>query len=89
MHLIGQAHQVCFKDYMELLFAGTPLVIVDNTNMQRWEMENYKFLAEQLGYQWSTKSLISKDTTIAEIQEAAARGKSPEATWRQAMNWEE
>ena len=44
------AHQECYYQFVNLLFAEEELVIVDNTNMCRWEYMNYALLAQKMEY---------------------------------------
>lgn len=50
-HLLGQAHAACMSKFIACLGAGCPLVIVDNTNVQKWERDNYIAITELAGYQ--------------------------------------
>lgn len=50
--LVGKAHQFCWGAFIRALVAmGEKTIIVDNTNIYKWEYENYVLLAEQLGYE--------------------------------------
>ncbi len=48
--LLPQAHKVCQKNFLEHLQAKTPLVVVDNTNIESWEIAFYYQAAELWGY---------------------------------------
>lgn len=48
--LLSQAHSACLAAFLALLAARAPYVIVDNTNIQRWEYDNYTRIAALLGY---------------------------------------
>ena len=47
---LPMAHQECYYNFVNLLFAEEELVIVDNTNMCRWEYMNYALLAQKMEY---------------------------------------
>ena len=49
---IGQAHQFCFRDFMNCLeqCSRFDLIIVDNTNTQQWEFSPYKLAGETFGH---------------------------------------
>ena len=50
--LVGKAHQHCWGSFIQaVVVMDEPLVVVDNTNVNKWEYENYVLLAEQLGYE--------------------------------------
>lgn len=42
---LGEAHKQCFQSVIDAMFNDTDLIIVDNTNTQLWEFENYLKLA--------------------------------------------
>lgn len=49
--LVGKAHQHCWGAYIHALCVmEEELIVVDNTNIKKWEYENYVFLAEINGY---------------------------------------
>lgn len=47
---IGRAHQSCFKAFIDALYKRAPEIIVDNTNIQAWEIAPYYLAAESYGY---------------------------------------
>lgn len=47
---VPMAHQICYNNFIKLLFTEEELVVVDNTNMCQWEYMNYAELAQQKGY---------------------------------------
>lgn len=47
---IGEAHAWCFRKYMTALYDSFELIVIDNTNIRLWEMENYIYLAKQFNY---------------------------------------
>jgi len=46
---IKRAHAWCRQQAMEALERGDTLIVVDNTNIQRWEWEPYLRMAESVG----------------------------------------
>jgi hypothetical protein len=48
---LGQAHSKCFCDAFKACRNSKPIVIIDNTNSQLWEYQNYELVAEQFGYE--------------------------------------
>jgi len=46
---LKQAHQSCKDKFLAALDDNCPLIVVDNTNTQKWEFEYYVQLAEQYG----------------------------------------
>ena len=50
--LIGKAHQHCWWSFIHaIVVMDEPLVVVDNTNINIWEYENYWYLAGLKGYE--------------------------------------
>ena len=50
--LVGKAHQHCLGSFIHAVcYMDEPLVVVDNTNINKWEYENYDLLAERMGYE--------------------------------------
>jgi predicted kinase len=51
-YLLAKAHQFCWWQFIHAIkVMDEPLVVIDNTNTQKWEFENYEFLAELEGYE--------------------------------------
>lgn len=64
--LVGKAHQFCWHAFIHaLVVMGEKTIIVDNTNIYKWEYENYVFLAEQLGYE--VEIIITDMSESAEV----------------------
>lgn len=63
---LGEAHAWCLRRFVEALQAadepcapaGEALVIVDNTNSQRWEMSTYVQLARAYGFEVEIHTFI-------------------------------
>lgn len=49
--LLGQAHATCMRVFLDAVGEGIDIVILDNTNICKWEYENYETIAKMLGYQ--------------------------------------
>ncbi len=49
--LIGQAHQECFAKFLNAVAEGHPVIVEDNTNIQRWEVSPYYLTGMVFGYQ--------------------------------------
>lgn len=56
-YLLPQAHAACFQEFMASCFAGLPLIVVDNTNVERFEYMNYLHLAIHEGYKVEIETL--------------------------------
>lgn len=64
--LLGQAHAKCFGDFLTCIGKECPCIIVDNTNIQRWERQNYETVALMCQYDVEYKYWLLK--TEKEIQ---------------------
>lgn len=49
--LVSTAHQFCWGIFIDAVFDGKPLIVVDNTNIHHWEYENYRHLGKKMGYE--------------------------------------
>tara|TARA_Y200000002_G_scaffold344872_1_gene318399 strand:+ start:1379 stop:1789 length:411 start_codon:yes stop_codon:yes gene_type:complete len=47
---LQQAHQHCFRTFIDAVTSDAETIVIDNTNICRWEYENYVFMAEKFGY---------------------------------------
>lgn len=57
----GEAHRWNQRRTIEAMQAGTGLIIIDNTNIQKWQAQVYFTLADIYGYE---KSVISVQVAI-------------------------
>jgi len=62
---IGEAHASCFRRFVDLLAAGTPLIVVDNTNVHCWEISPYVLAAQAYGAAAVQVHRLLVDTNIA------------------------
>ncbi len=68
---IAEAHQWNQKRARECLKKGISPVIIDNTNIEAWEMKPYVYMAQEFGYQVQIVPVEVKNTP----QELAQRNK--------------
>jgi len=79
-------HQLNLEDFTRSLQDGLPLLIVDNTNMRKWEYERYVSLAQENGYE-----VVINEMPMISVDEAVKRnihGTPKENIERQISNWE-
>ena len=55
---LPEAHSFCMVEYIRHLRGNGCLVIVDNTNTQRWEHRPYRSLAYAMGYKYNIVNLF-------------------------------
>lgn len=52
------AHRTCFKTFLEALERGDETIVVDNTNVEAWEVSPYVATAQALGYEPEIITLV-------------------------------
>jgi tRNA uridine 5-carbamoylmethylation protein Kti12 len=62
---LGENHKKNFEAFCNDIEAGNPLVIVDNTNTQKWEYAAYLNMAEMHGYQVGICSMPHPSVEVA------------------------
>lgn len=85
------AHKDCQEEFAHQLNFGTPVVIVDNTNLQAWEYEGYVKTALQFGYEVIFEEFAPPADLEAYVWACAQRnshGVPPQAVRAQARRWE-
>jgi len=68
---LSMNHSLCFKKFIDAILKGVETVIVDNTNIFKWQYESYAVLAEKFGYQVTLVELMP--VTIEELRTVVAR----------------
>jgi predicted kinase len=48
---LGEAHLDCWRKTLEWIQANAPVIVVDNTNTQLWEMSPYVQMGNAFGYE--------------------------------------
>lgn len=92
---LGEAHADCMFRFLAAIGDHRELVIVDNTNVQKWEFLNYAVAATRLNYEVYVESCLDKradDLTVADLKRFAERnmhGVSFETIAAMAARWEE
>ena len=86
---LGQAHAQCQRRFIDALHTDAAVIIVDNTFIRLWELENYIRLARDAGYEVTIFEMQVE--TIKELKACVARNvhKVPaEVIARMAMDFE-
>ncbi len=60
---IGQAHNTCFRNFIESLQAGVECVVVDNTNTEVVELAPYMQAAAAFGYEAKAVTILCNPKT--------------------------
>lgn len=88
--LVGSAHRWNKERAYEYMSNGVHVVIIDNTNIQYWEAEEYINTGIKFGY---TVEVVYPDTpwsgNIEELVNRNVHGVPREAIERMAKNWED
>ena len=90
-HKISEAHQDCWGHFIRSLFDKEERIVVDNTNMCKWEYANYIRLAEEMGYRVQIICMASglhDETTVAELVLRNTHGVGGEAIARMKDRYE-
>ena len=64
-------HQKCMSQFLEALLMGVEHVIVDNTNIRRWEYRNYELVARLAKYKVEIIEVFPE--TVEEMRLCASR----------------
>lgn len=91
---IGEYHQKNLEAAVDSMRKGITPVIIDNTNIKRWEFKKYTDAADHFGYEVKFVILDPTNYTENEIQELVERQKRThnvpkEAIIRMLKNWED
>jgi predicted kinase len=66
---VGRAHNWNQKRAYKLMEEQEPVVVIDNTNVARWEFEPYIIAAEKFGYTVERRSIF--DAGLSDVELAA------------------
>lgn len=69
--LLSKAHAWCMNNFICALRSQEPLIVVDNTNIQRWSYQAYVNAAKAMNYE--VRIIDFRPVTIADIKKCAAR----------------
>lgn len=88
------AHAACMKKFLQALNDRRELIIVDNTNSQKWEFDNYDLAAALAGYHVEVQAVHAppRSLTVEQLRAFAARnvhGVPESVIAAVAMRWEE
>lgn len=86
---LPEAHAICFRTFLKAIHEKVPLIIVDNTNIHRWEYMNYEMAAILSEYDMRIVEL--QVDTIDQLKKCCDRNvhRVPrEVIARQAMEFE-
>lgn len=86
---LSQAHNVCFGKFLNAIRNRVKVIVVDNTFIRIWELDNYVRAAVQSGY--IVEIVEIKLETISDMKLCAARNihkVPPEVVARMAMDFE-
>ena len=82
---LKQAHKACFDKFVTMVEAEHPLVVIDNTNSQLWEYQNYLVVAETHSY---SVAIIELQCDISTAFQRGIHGVPKDAIERMAKRWE-
>lgn len=79
---LPRAYNQCFFHFMNQIFNNTPLIYVNNPNIQLWEFENYIHLAKRFGYRIKIVDFYCATEDLAVYLASRNVYKIPEETCR-------
>jgi predicted kinase len=87
---LSQAHAWCFGRFVDAVYRGIDRIIVDNTNVERWQYDNYRKVAMMKGYR-VVLCRIEVDTVhqMLECQSRCEHGVPLEVIARQLKSMDE
>jgi len=87
--VLRQAHEWCRKEVERMMENDVQVIILDNTNTQKWEYEKYAEIAKANGYKIKDKIIGKLDEESLKIYAGRnAHGVPPEAIARMAKRFE-
>jgi len=86
---VSLAHQEAFEKASQACLAGEPLIVMDNTHVQRWEFEGVAALALQHGYTVSYLNVFDGGLSDKELALRNAHGVSEEVIAEMRTKWED
>jgi len=84
---LGHNHSLNFQAFQASLTLGVTPVVLDNTNTQKWEFENYVAEAEEAGYQVEVVTVPHIDPALA--AQRNTHGVPEVAIRRMLARWED
>ena len=85
---LGQAHAWCKGNVFAAMSMGAELVILDNTNTQKWEYKDYLDYAKKFGYEVEECVVELDDDSLLKYAERNQHGVPLEAIERMAKRFE-
>ena len=61
---IGEAHKRCMDRFIQATQAGEPLIVVDNTNLSKWEISPYMLVGETMVYEVTVVVVEEDNPTV-------------------------
>jgi NEDD4-binding protein 2 len=66
---ISEAHKYCFKKFIKAISDNIDLIIVDNTNLNAWEVSPYKTYAEAHDYTFGINEVVTNQAEAFKRQQ--------------------
>lgn len=86
---IQAAHQECFQKFLEAIDQKFDMIVVDNTNVKRFEFKRYVLEAKKAGYSVEFDEILpGSDEQIAEWHARCVHGVPLKAMLNMAKRWQ-
>ena len=84
---LTMAHHNCMSLFLRSLAEKKPLIIVNNTNCELWEFDNYITAAELAGYEWMIVDLYDGIQTNEELARRNIHGVPEQGIVNMRQRW--
>lgn len=88
LQFLSQAHASCMGNVLTSLKLGRPIIVVDNTHIRLWEIDNYILAGELAGYEISIFTTMPTSLTAEELALRNMHGVSVEIIRNHLKNYE-
>lgn len=66
---LSEAHEFCFKEFMKAIQDNTDIVVIDNSNIESWEIAPYRMYSNVNGYKFKIVEVHTDPSTTTRIQQ--------------------
>lgn len=85
---LKSAHDACYAKAEKAVWESAPLIVIDNTNTQKWEFQKYVDLARQGGYELVTDDIFDGGASDEELFGRNSHGVPLQNIKQMRQRWE-
>lgn len=86
---IANAHQACMNKAVNAIKQNAPLIVIDNTNTQKWEFQKYVDLAKSNGYEVKVENVFDGGLSDEDLAKRNTHRVPLQGIQRMRSRWEE